>query len=240
MPAKEAKRKQAVLMVRGRVVIVGTPKGWTDEQRTAVEAVVRNAVRLLEDAALLQTYERYGSSHMLATLAFEEVGKVALRCWGDGCDLRAVDRRWSYHVRKQAAAACLMMAAVVVDRVEFIRTQGGKEAEEPGHPEHEAFVATIAEVMHGDESSKLLKHIALNVIERLKHAAVYLDEANVAQGFTPTEFRRFDCERTISEAQGALRSLRENKIIHVAKAIYLTDPLHSHRRRKASQERREQ
>ena len=68
----------------------------------------------------------------------------------------------------------------------------------------------------------------------MKHAAVYLDEENSVHGFTPTRFKRFDCERSIREAQSALRALRSNDVIHVAKAIYLTDPLRSNRGRNAS------
>jgi AbiV family abortive infection protein len=72
------------------------------------QAILQNARRLLADAELLATKERWPTAHALGLLALEEVGKVALMQWGHlPRQSRATGHRRTFHVQKQAAAGHL-------------------------------------------------------------------------------------------------------------------------------------
>ena len=78
-----------------------------------------NAKRLLEDAKLLASNERYSSAMALAVLSAEEIGKYYMLKWSsDASDLRS-------HHAKQRAFGSLLMASILADKIDdFVRCHG--------------------------------------------------------------------------------------------------------------------
>lgn len=199
---------------------------WTDKQFQVAETVVRNAVRLLEDASLLQTYERYGTAFTIATIAFEEAGKVALQHWGDDERVGKLGRSWTFHMRKQAAAGCLLLAEVAKDTVAQHPARRNKGIYNPGTPDGEADLREVlANAIARSQPARLLELIALHAVERTKHVGFYADEWAIDNGISGAGFSAKGCAEAVDEARQAVRHLRSADHLHLAKAVYLTGPL---------------
>jgi AbiV family abortive infection protein len=207
-------------------IIVDRATHWDDKKFEFAEFVVRNAVRLLEDAALLQTYRRFGTAFTLATIAFEEAGKVALDYWSDTEDVPMIGKSWSFHIRKQAAAGCLLLADVAKDFIDRHPARTGRGTFERGSPEEEADLREeLAKLMAHSKPARLLNLIALQAVEKTKHVGFYADEWTINKGVTSMQFSSTDCEAAVEEARNAIRMLRSPEHLRVAKAVYLTGPL---------------
>jgi AbiV family abortive infection protein len=218
-------------MDRTRIVdqpwtIVDRAKHWNDKRLHTAETVVRNAVRLLEDAALLQTYQRYGTASTIATIAFEEAGKVALEYWGSSGDVAKIGKGWSFHIRKQAAAGCLLLAEVAKKAIDEHPARKGRSTFELGSPEEEADLREkLARLMATSRPARLMELIALHAVEKTKQIGFYADEWVIETGFKASEFSPAQCKEAIEEARSAVRLLRSADHLWIAETIYLTGPL---------------
>lgn len=209
-----------------RWTIVDRATHWDDRRFEVAEAVVRNAVRLLEDAALLQTYQRHGTAFTLATIAFEEAGKVALGYWADSDEVAKIGKGWSFHIRKQAAAGCLLLADVAKDAIDDHPARKGHGTFQPGSAEDEADLREkLAHLMATSRPARLMELIALHAVEKTKHVGFYADEWVIDAGIRASEFSAEGCAEAVDEAKSAVRLLRSGDHLQIAKAIYLAGPL---------------
>lgn len=202
---------------------MAAPEDWTLQEKEAAQAIIKNAVRLLEDASLLHGYERFGTAYTLATLAFEEAGKVALKIWADNEQLRKVDRRWSFHLRKQTAAGCLLLAHVAVIQIET--SQGGRwetlVRPEQGTEAHSVLREAVAKALFESKERRLLDLIRIEAIEKSKQLGFYVDDWSLENGLTAGQFSSSECNKAIDEARSAIRQLRSLPHLSVARALYL-------------------
>lgn len=209
--------------------IVARASHWTDNDLAFNEATIKNAVRLLDDAALLQTYQRNGTAFTLATLAFEEVGKVALNWWGDQQGPQRIGKSWSFHMRKQAAAGCLLLAEIAKSTIDEHPSRKETGTFNPGPPEEEAKLREeLAKLMYSSKPARLLEHIALQAVEKTKHLGLYADEWTAQRGLVAGEFKSSDCSIAIEEARTAIRLARSDDCLRIAGAVYRTGPLQEH------------
>lgn len=203
--------------------IVARALHWTDRDYEVANAFVRNAVRLLEDAALLQTYERFGTAFTLATLAFEEAGKVALKYWDSDDAIMKIGKNWTFHLRKQAAAGCLLLAEVAKEAMDKHPARSAGTFTR-GRPEDEAELREqLARIMVTSKPARLMDLIAVHAVEKAKQSGFYADEWILdagMQAFSPT-----DCAAVIDEARTAVRLLRSPDHLQIASAVYRTGPL---------------
>lgn len=206
--------------------LVAAPSHWTPDDLAIAHAIVRNAVRLLDDAALLQTYERWGTAHTLSTIAFEEAGKVALRCWNDDEKVMQIGKSWSFHIKKQAAAACLLMADVAKRLIDEHPERRGLSTFEKGTVEEESKLRhDLASAIQSSKENRLLEHVALSAVERAKHVGLYVDDWTIEHGLAVEDLSQRQCVSSMEEARLAIRFLRSKDHLRIAKAVFQTDPL---------------
>jgi AbiV family abortive infection protein len=206
--------------------LVAAPDHWTATDLTLAEAIVRNAVRLLDDAALLQTYERWGTAHTLSTIAFEEAGKVVLHCWNNDEKVKQIGKSWSFHIKKQTASACLLLADSAKTLLDTHPERRGLATFEKGPSEnHSTLRDDLAEFIRSSKANRLLELVALNAVEKSKNAGLYVDDWTIDQGFEVGVFSKAQSEESVSEAKMAIRLLRSKDHLRIAKVIFQTDPL---------------
>jgi AbiV family abortive infection protein len=211
------------------VHIVDRAEHWSDDDFVLAQSITKNAIRLLEDAALLNTYSRWGTSFTLSTIAFEELGKVALLHWKDDSAINALAKHRSFHIRKQAAAACLLMADVAKKAIDLHPNRSGLSTLEHGDAEHEADLLNhIAAAIAGSRPKRLLELITLQAVERVKHLGLYVDESSLEHGMKVEQFSRMESDRAMGEARSAVSILLSPVHLQIGRAIYKTDPLKSY------------
>lgn len=207
-------------------MLVAKPRHWSEEELQSAELVVKNAIRLLDDATLLQTYERWGTAYTLSTIAMEEAGKVALQLWSDDDVVQTIGKSWTYHLKKQAAAACLLMADFAKTTIDSHPARKGMGTFVRGNEEDEAELGEyLAKALHGSAASRLLEHVALHAVERSKHVGLYADDWNLKRGLRALRFTEQESVQATNEARKAIRLLRSEDHVRIAGAVYKTEPL---------------
>lgn len=201
---------------------VAFPATWSAKEREMACRTVQNVHRLLADARLLMAHERVASSFALSILALEEVGKVALALWGDSDELRAIDRRWTFHRKKQTAATMLLQADHAISETK--RLLGDLSLDELAVPDpekareiREALTKSIAE----SRESRLAFYVALGATEKVKHLGFYFDEGNHALGLNAGELSSTDANDSLSEAARAVGLLSNALVVKAARSLYL-------------------
>jgi AbiV family abortive infection protein len=164
--------------------ILAAPAAWSAEKRHRAEAIVRNAVRLLDDASLLATYHRHGTAFTLAIFSLEEAGKVALQIWGDTARLRAVDSKWTSHIKKQAAATSLLQAEIANRALKMKFDEWRVPSQAACSPEQfEQLREHLAKALYESREHRLSEYVALGATERVKHVSLYVDDWSLDHEF---------------------------------------------------------
>jgi AbiV family abortive infection protein len=192
----------------------------------SVPPVVRNALRLLADADLLAEHGRHASAFVLATLAFEEVGKVVLLFWGRSSEIAQATRGTSAHVQKQAAAASLLMADLTHltahDHAKSVGLASPKALTENDVP---SAVEAIARALSGSAEARLFDLAAAGVLDMTKQSGLYVDEWFSEHDLTHFGFSQEDSERARADARRVLSLLRDVEKLSLARVLFLTDPV---------------
>lgn len=219
--------------------LVHPHEDWTPEEVASAEATVRNAVRLLDDASLLHGYKRYGTAFTLAVLALEEAGKVALRVWADDANLRVIDRKWSFHVRKQTAATALLQAEIAHQVIEDTLREMGLKLHDPRTPDqHEELRQRLARGLLESREQRLLELVAIGATEKTKHLGLYVDDWSTEHGLTAGELASSESRAAMEEGRRAVRLLRDKRMLDIANAIYASGSIGRQIKKAESKERR--
>lgn len=101
---------------------LASSKKWVLELKQ-FDPILENAARLLEDARLLRTYQRYPSATALAVLSLEETGKYLLSSGEFGAVPNVSAQkslRGPNHKQKQEAAARMLIDTFGIDQIEAL------------------------------------------------------------------------------------------------------------------------
>src|SRR5262245_17333362 len=138
--------------------------GGTMADKKQLSLILGNATRLLDDARLLVEHRRYASAFALALLGFEEIGKVLLKSWEAEQPLAKAKERQSAHIRKQAAAANLLVGALLART--FPNGVDWKTLD----------TEALTEAFNDSEEGQLLVLIREGHLDRKKQSALYQDD----------------------------------------------------------------
>jgi|JI10StandDraft_1071094.scaffolds.fasta_scaffold334985_3 AbiV family abortive infection protein len=130
-----------------------------DEERAQA---VKNALRLLDDAAYLADAERYPSAYYLAVVAAEELGKYVMIAWTDFEPDPALNNKKLKHPPKQSAFSAMLMADTLLNA--FRKVVGGKV---------EMNAIDILETITSSALEKDLGRTVLKEIETDDHTALF-------------------------------------------------------------------
>jgi len=171
--------------------------------------ILRNALRLLNDAGLLLDNKRFASAFALAVLGVEEIGKALLVSWESDRPLAKSKDRQSAHIRKQMAVAALLVGALTVQTF-----PGGTLDFES--LDFEAATRAFNESSEGE----LFVLIQSRQLDWRKQNALYQDE----EWATSVEdtFAEEHVASVFEIAEDALEAFREDRTKEVARAIFET------------------
>jgi AbiV family abortive infection protein len=193
---------------------------------TTVPPVVRNARRLLADADLLAENGRYASAFVLATLAFEEVGKVVLAVWGDDLAVKAALKGATQHVQKQSAAAALLLADLTHGTVHaHVQSVGLASPRDLSDGEVPNAVKALVEAYAKSEEARLIDVASAGILDATKQVGLYVDDWLMKRDLTYQGFGEYDASRARDQADRALHLLRDVEKLQVARALFLSDPV---------------
>jgi hypothetical protein len=201
------------------------------------EQILENANRLIEDAEILFSHDRFASAFGLAVLSLEEVGKLLLRLWASDPLMIREKRKYGYHRVKQNVVACLYMAnRSVVGIVQYLESQGlDREKSRRGEPlphelhevvgnlwDNEEVFEFMAKAIRESKWHNFHQYATAGVLDKTKQCAFYLDEEFLSMDsiLSPLNFGRTDANNMIDNARTAIQFAKNNILIHVAKAIY--------------------
>lgn len=200
---------------------IAFPEAWSAKQREIAERTLANFERLIADAKLLVAHGRFKSAFSLSVLALEEVGKVALSLWDNPEELRAYDRKWTFHRKKQTAATMLLQAEHgVLEAIRLLKTRD-PNAELPQPQEGRAIREALAEAIASSKASRLAFYVALGATERVKHLGFYFDEDSYDLGLTGDDLTREAVMESIMEAEQSASLLSNRMVIAAARNLYL-------------------
>lgn len=207
-------------------VSVAWPPDCAEDRRAMLERIVMNAHRLLSDADLLMSHRRGGSAIALSVLALEEVGKIVLDLWGNPDELRQVDRRWTYHRRKQAAATMLLQSDQAISKtftlLKSIEGVSGITSEVA-----KDFRENLAKSIASSKEAKLSRYVALGATERVKHLGLYFDQESYKMGLVEDDHSSSYLEQAreiSSEARRSISLLSSSIVVKAARSLYLLLP----------------
>lgn len=194
---------------------------WSEDERQWGLAVLRNAARLLDDAALLASYKRFATAVSLSVLSLEETGKVALKIFGEGPKVDGKRGRSNIHVRKQLAATALLQAEFGERTIREKLDGWGLADDDPRTPEQaQELRETLAMAIFASRENRLLEYIRLGATERVKHLGIYVDEWHIEWGLKGETMSEEQFQEIYSEARRALPLLSDYRAISIAEAIY--------------------
>ena len=183
----------------------------TDEDKKKFP-VVFNALRLLRDAVLLKGHERHASAYALAILALEEIGKVVLHLW------RAPERNehGSFHVRKQRAAASLLLGQFMVKEL-------GQEAVDAPEITPE-LVGRAVKAAFESEHAQFARMVDLTAVDKTKQAAFYHDDWRERSGLHADQFSGSDVDFLLEKCCSAVRAVGDARMMSYGKTIFEQHP----------------
>ncbi|WP_158584909.1 AbiV family abortive infection protein [Brevundimonas sp. LPMIX5] len=185
--------------------------------------IVLNAQRLLADADLLMSHRRGGSAIALSVLALEEVGKVVLELWGNPEELRKIDRRWTYHRRKQAAATMLLQADQAISET-FVLLKSIDGLRGVTREVAKSFREDLANSIASSKEAKLSRYVALGATERVKHLGLYFDQESYEMGLIEDDHSSSYLDQALEisiEARRAMSLLSNGVVMRAARSLYL-------------------
>ncbi|WBL77372.1 AbiV family abortive infection protein [Bradyrhizobium xenonodulans] len=199
-------------------------------ERSAHSAVLRNAVRLLEDARILRKARRYPSATALAVLSLEEVGKFRtldedLLFWSSEIHNNSIQgRKHLYaHKSKQRAAAEALIDGMGFDELRDLARAAGfriilskkREGVRPatidiiGSITKSTFEKKLAGKIRRSKHHAFVIDLAKGEFDVIKQRSFYVDEEASGDLSDPAVVvDRLAADRTISLASGAIYTTR--------------------------------
>ncbi|MGY3124998.1 AbiV family abortive infection protein [Bradyrhizobium sp. S3.14.4] len=174
--------------------------------RKQLSLILGNATRLLNDARLLVSHNRYASAFALAVLGVEEIGKVLLKSWEAERPLAKAKERQSLHIRKQTAVASLLLGALTVRMF-------------PNGIDWKAIdFDAVTKAFNESDEGHLLALIRDNDLERRKQGALYQDDDVVTA--VEDEYAELHVWGILKIANDAQQALASHGALVVGRAFY--------------------
>lgn len=197
------------------------PSAIKQKLRATVSDVVSNAERLLADAELVIDHDRFASAFVLAVLAFEEVGKALLWTWGENEASSNAGPRVSFHLRKQSAAAILLLAQSTREIIEqHVAKVGATLGELMDGGRADDTLEVVARAMFESNEAKLRRLIEMGAVDKTKQAAAYVDHWFVEHDLLPSEFSHSDARQFVTNTRRALELMADPFAMRVAFALF--------------------
>jgi len=195
-------------------------------------AIFKNAARLIADARLLHESEREASAVALSVLALEEIGKYALHQWSLSEQERSLLKRLNFHRVKQMAIGALIMAADAVaalrkyvDKHNHIIVHRSQLPAEytipnwiPSPLSEDEAIEEMARALAGSEGPRFWSSAVQGIIEKVKHASLYVDEGASETHLTPPITDWKNAEEMINRASEALVMVEDPLCMVVAES----------------------
>ena len=177
------------------------------------ESILKNSIRLNEDAKTLASLSRYSSAFALAVLGLEEVGKVVLLEWGSPKPNSTKRRLKSFHIQKQLAVACLVQGYDIAEKFrDWPRTKKIKKKQ----------VEELAKYMYESHMGLFERTVSSGLLVKIKHCALYFDSTTDEPIRRTEDFTEADVSLLFTFAQQATLVLNDHDAMAAGRALYVS------------------
>jgi len=183
----------------------------TQEEVEAIELVMDNVNRLIDDSTLLIRHGGLASAFVLDVIALEEVGKV-------------IHMRWQYlghkttrqgrtgHLQKQWAVACVLIAHKLLPLLKILSL---------GHAtEQQAKMEELALSFMGSDERRFFERVIAKNLDRAKQLGLYEDESNAQAGITRDAIDYVAIKEISDTILQAVPLLTDDIVLTVANVFY--------------------
>jgi hypothetical protein len=185
------------------------------------DRIIRNAKRLLDDAALLKKEGRHDSAFALSVLGLEEIGKAILRLW----DLSDHLPGYLYHLCKQLAVSSLLMVDALVRET---KAQAGRGmVPPPSSPAAQriewaaALEKRIAKAAMDSEAGRFSELVDTKLINAMKNFALYYDGSLEEADLPPDWFKPVYVENIFKVCSRALGVIEDDQTVQELRLCFL-------------------
>ena len=169
-----------------------------------------HVARLNGDAEHLLNHDRIAGAALMASLAYEELGKLVDFVWKEW-GVAPTGYQRSAHDRRQRAVACLLMVADLYPHASALAGKGGIDENE---------LQMRVEAMVPTQPQRSTFWVIMGGMEKFKHLAMYVDGHNETVGLDAYAIKREHVQSVLDVLEPALDHLRDPRLLRASALVW--------------------